>query len=215
MKKHNVIIFEPFPRPSIWRQWWKVVIFQWEHDDDFAWKIHDFWAILMFIHIPETCFFFIFFFLIFSDVKVVRDDSGLYLTHSDFGPIFFVKKCVFFCSWKNLETQIYRRMRVFFVIFCVFVWKKWKSWKIRPRGTLQRWGIKIGGSGGGWKSRSTGVDGCSNGVTVGGIALVVFYYSIIYRDCRLSIPDISLWRHFNFSLVIVFFYIMTIIITIL
>ncbi len=43
---------------------------------------------------------------------------------------------------------------------------------------MQRLGIKIGGSGGGWKSRSTGVDGCSNGVTVGEIALVVFYYSI-------------------------------------
>ena len=43
---------------------------------------------------------------------------------------------------------------------------------------MQRSDIKIGGSGGGWKSRSTGVDGCSNGVTVVEIALVVFYYSI-------------------------------------
>ena len=44
---------------------------------------------------------------------------------------------------------------------------------------MQRSPIKIGGSGGGWKSRSTGVDGCSNGVTVGEIALPVFDYSII------------------------------------
>ena len=51
--------------------------------------------------------------------------------------------------------------------------------KTRPGGTLQSRAIKIGGSGGGWKSHSTGVDGCSNGVTVGEIALVVFYYSII------------------------------------
>ena len=44
---------------------------------------------------------------------------------------------------------------------------------------MQRGGIKIGGSGGRWKSRLKGVDGCSDGVTVGEIALVVFYYSII------------------------------------
>ena len=44
---------------------------------------------------------------------------------------------------------------------------------------MQQGLIKIGGSGGGWKSRLKGVDGCSNGVTVGEIALVVFYYSII------------------------------------
>ena len=67
-------------------------------------------------------------------------------------------------------------MRAFFVIFCVFV----SNEKTRPGGTLQSGPIKIGGSGGGWKSHSTGVDGCSNGVTVGEIALVVFYYSIIY-----------------------------------
>ena len=44
---------------------------------------------------------------------------------------------------------------------------------------MQQGGIKIGGSGGGWKSRLKCVDGCSNRVTVREIALVVFYYSII------------------------------------
>ena len=41
---------------------------------------------------------------------------------------------------------------------------------------MQREGIKIGGSGGGWKSRLKCVDGCSNRVTVREIALVVSYY---------------------------------------
>ena len=39
--------------------------------------------------------------------------------------------------------------------------------------------IKIGGSGGGSKSRSRCVFGCANGAGVGEIALVIFYYSII------------------------------------
>ena len=44
---------------------------------------------------------------------------------------------------------------------------------------MQLRAINIGVSGGGWKSRLKGVGGCSNGLTVGEIALVVFYYSII------------------------------------
>ena len=46
---------------------------------------------------------------------------------------------------------------------------------------MQLRGIKIGGSGGGWKSGLKCVDGCSNRVTVREIALVVFYYSIILK----------------------------------
>ena len=64
------------------------------------------------------------------------------------------------------------------------------SEKTRERSTLQREAIKIGGSGGGWKSRSTGVDGCSNGVTVGEIALVVFYYSTSSEVGRLAAAHI-------------------------
>ena len=55
---------------------------------------------------------------------------------------------------------------------------------------MQQGVIKIGGSGGGWKSRSTGVDGCSNGVTVGEIALVVFYYSTSSEVGRLAAAHI-------------------------
>ena len=51
--------------------------------------------------------------------------------------------------------------------------------KTRPGGTLQSAAIKIGGSGGGSKSRSRCVFGCANGAGVGEIALVIFYYSII------------------------------------
>ena len=51
--------------------------------------------------------------------------------------------------------------------------------KIRLGGALQQGGIKIGGSGGGSKSRSRCVFGCANGAGVGEIALVIFYYSII------------------------------------
>ena len=48
----------------------------------------------MLIHIPGTCFS-IFFLVFFFDLKIARDDSGLRLTDSDFGPNFFVvKKCV-------------------------------------------------------------------------------------------------------------------------
>ena len=52
--------------------------------------------------------------------------------------------------------------------------------KTRLGAAVQQGGIKIGGSGGGWKSRLKCVDGCSNRVTVREIALVVFYYSIIF-----------------------------------
>ena len=62
VKKKNLDVknerfFVTFFAPSVYRESSKVVIFQGEHDDDFAWKMHDFWAILMLIHIPGTCFF--------------------------------------------------------------------------------------------------------------------------------------------------------------
>ena len=144
-------------------------------------KMMIFEAFLGPIHIPKTCFLHVYsrFFSTRKSLVTILVQS---IRIAIWAQIFFVKKWVFFCSWKNLWTQRYRIMRAFFVIFCVFVWKNWKSGKTRPRGTLQSAAIKMGGSGGGWKSHSTGVDGCSNGVTVGEIALVVFYYSIIFYD---------------------------------
>ena len=55
---------------------------------------------------------------------------------------------------------------------------------------MQQGGIKIGGSGGGWKSRLKCVDGCSNRVTVREIALVVFYYSTSSEVGRLAAAHI-------------------------
>ena len=72
-------------------------------------------------------------------------------------------------------------MRAFFVFFCVFLLKSLKSKKTFPQCTLQLRVIKIGGSGGGSKSRSRCVFGCANGAGVGEIALVIFHYSIIFR----------------------------------
>ena len=52
----NERFFVTFLAPSVYRGSSKVVIFQGEHDDDFAWKMHHFWLILMPSHIPRTCF---------------------------------------------------------------------------------------------------------------------------------------------------------------
>ena len=62
--------------------------------------------------------------------------------------------------------------------------------KTRLGAAVQSRAIKIGGSGGGWKSRLKCVDGCSNGVTVGEIALVVFYYSTSSELGRLAAAHI-------------------------
>ena len=70
-----------------------------------------------------------------------------------------------------------------FLCFCV---TKIKSEKTRLGAAVQQGGIKIGGSGGGWKSRLKCVDGCSNRVTVREIALVVFYYSTSSEVGRLA-----------------------------
>ena len=95
--------------------------------------------------------------------------------------IFFCKKACFFLVMKKVvNTKICKNACIFRDFLCFCVKKKIKSEKTCLGAAVQRGGIKIGGSGGGWKSRLKGVDGCSNGVTVGEIALVVFYYSIIY-----------------------------------
>ena len=127
-------------------------------------------AILMPIHVPWTCFFMCF--LGFSSWKIARDDSGLLYMDGDFARYLFSKKKRVFSVH---EKTCKHKDRAFFVIFCGFLLKSWKSKKNSPRGTLQRLGIKIGGSGGGSKSRSRGVFGCASGVAVGEIALVVFY----------------------------------------
>ena len=51
---------------------------------------------------------------------------------------------------------------------------------------MQQRVIKIGGSGGGSKSRSRCVFGCANGAGVGEIALVIFYYSTSSEVGRLA-----------------------------
>ena len=51
---------------------------------------------------------------------------------------------------------------------------------------MQQGPIKIGGSGGGSKSRSRCVFGCANGAGVGEIALVIFYYSTSSEVGRLA-----------------------------
>ena len=52
-------------------------------------KLIIFEAILMPIRIPGTCFLHVFF-SFFFDLKIARDDSGLYLTDSDFGEDLFL-----------------------------------------------------------------------------------------------------------------------------
>ena len=141
-------------------------------------KMMIFEAFLGPIHTPGTCFLHVFsrFFSTRKSLVTILVQS---IRIAIWPKIFFVKKCVFFCSWKKWWTQRYWIMRTFFVIFCVFLLTNWRSRKTRPRGALQSGPIKMGGSGGGWKSHSTGVDGWSNEVRAGEIALVVFYYSII------------------------------------
>ena len=80
----------------------------------------------MLIHIPGTCFLHIF--LFFFDVKIVRDDSGLCPTDSDFTPKrFFVKKRVFFLFMKKLVNAKFRGNALIFRDFLHFCVKKLKK----------------------------------------------------------------------------------------
>ena len=106
VKKHEFwrykwMIFVTFFAPSVYRERWKVVIFQEEHDADFAWKMHDFWAILMSIHIPGTCFLHVFS-RFFSTRKSLETFLLQRIWMAILPQIFFVKKRVFFCWWKTL-----------------------------------------------------------------------------------------------------------------
>ena len=65
----------------------------------------------MLIPILGTCFLHVF--SLFFDVKVVRDDSGLEHTDSDFATDFFCKKACFFsvheksCKCKDIEESVH------------------------------------------------------------------------------------------------------------
>ena len=99
------------------------------------------------------------------------------------------KKACFFFHDEASELKC-TEGRVHFHWFLVMKHAKFRKtfFLRRLRCVLQRWGIKIGGSGGGSKSRSRCVFGCANGAGVGEIALVIFYYSII-RDRNESEPS--------------------------
>ena len=69
--------------------------------------------------------FFARFFSFFFDLKNRSWRFWFRVYEWRFCPKFFLlKHWVFFCSWKKLVTQRYRRSRAFFVIFCVFVSQK-------------------------------------------------------------------------------------------
>ena len=71
--------------------------------------------------------FFARFFLVFFDLKIARDDSGLEYMNSDFATYFFLKKVSFFLFMKKLDTaKIQKIASVFrdFLCFCVTKIKK-------------------------------------------------------------------------------------------
>ena len=117
-----------------------------------AWFLSDFDA-----HPYTGNVFFLYFFSFFFDVKVVRDDSGLYPTDSDFGTDFFCKKV---CSFLFMKKLVNAKIRGNAFIFCDFLYfsvKKLKKWKNTSPGyfavrTHKNWGV--------WRGVEIAFHGC-------------------------------------------------------
>ena len=112
-------------------------------------------AILMPICIPGTRFLHIF--LVFFDLKIVRDISASKSMNGDFGPDFFCKKTCFFLFMKKLVNAKIRGNACIFRDFLCFLLKSSKSKKNTSpgyfaAGSHKNWGV--------WRGVEIAFHGC-------------------------------------------------------